>query len=394
MKFGFQIRSDVHKWGGDLGILYALAGALKILGHEAFFSSSPLELLHTDFLFLTNSCFDLRAHSEILEAVDKPFGIIPFHEDHLLYQPFASGLYRMIADHLGMQILGPSFACSSSHYPPTFEHLLSHPQIASYYGDPPKPFALYNRNVFEACFFSIASSQREASVILRDSPYAKTVVIPWGLPNKVELPQDTPFLRWTGLSSGNYLLQIGRLQARKNQLASIIATRNIDLPLVLIALESFEKNYERACIEAALRYRKALTLIISQTLPERKEGGLHILPMPGKQKLPASLIRDALQHTGLYLHPAFQELPGLVFLEAASCGVPMIASSWCTIEEYFHGKEFNSRILYPLPHDLSAIERGVRELFGRRFLPPIDHPALSRSLFDVASDFLKALTHT
>jgi glycosyltransferase involved in cell wall biosynthesis len=386
MKIGFQIRSDIHKWGGDLGVLYALKKALQTLGHECSFASSPLDLLQHDYLFLTNSCFDLRPAFELLEAVGKPFGIIPFHEDILRYQSLAVGFYRMIASQLSLEPLISPFMREKAPYLPTLDHLTLHPSLAGYYSQPPKPFALYNRAVLASTLISIASSQEEANSIRRDCPLAKTAIIPWAIPERSALLPDDSFLKWTGLASGSYLLQIGRLQARKNQLASIIATRDIDLPLVLIALEGFENHYEKTCVEAALRWRRAPTLLISQTWPTMQKGFLRILPMPDHKKLPENILWSALHHAGLYVHPAFQELPGLVFLEAAACGVPMVASSWCTIHEYFHDGKFDGRILYPLPHDLRAIEEGVRQLFGKRFLTPC--PATLRSPLDVAQDFL------
>jgi glycosyltransferase involved in cell wall biosynthesis len=373
MKIGFLVRSNIHKWGGDLGVLYTLKTGLESLGNEAIIASSPLELHDADHLFLTNTCFDLRGDVEMLDALGKPYSIIPFHEDFSGYQPLASGFYTFIASYLGLKEVDTSL---------TLDHLTKYPETARYFGMIPKPFPLYNRQALASARLCIASSQTEAAVIKRDCPAAKTAVIKWTTPSPIPSVADDSFLEWTGLSSGSYLLQVGRLQARKNQLASIVATKEIDLPLVLIGIESFESAYEKTCIEAA-KLRKAPTILISQKLSEMQKGAFRIVQMPEGKKLPPHLLWSAFYHAGLYLHPAFQELPGLVFLEAAAFGLPMVASTFCTIDEYLHG----DNILFPPPHDLSAIQKCILHLFGKRF-PPIP----PRHSLDVAQDFISTIS--
>lgn len=365
MKIGFLVRSNLEKWGGDLGIIYSLMSSLEKLKHQVKLASSPFDLLETDKLFLTNTCYDLRDDCEILEAIGKPYSLLPFHEDFIHWQPLASGFSSLIQ--------------SAS----SLDHVSRHPEIALYYGQLPKPIPLYNRQALASARICIACSKKEAAVIQRDSPAAKTAVVKWSTPSPIPRDADDSFLQWTGLSSRSYLLQVGRLQARKNQLASIAATRNLDIPLVLIATQSFETNYEKTCIEAACKWRKAPTLFISQTLPAMQTGPVRVLPTPRGKKLAADLLWSAYYHAGLYLHPAFQELPGLVFLEAAAFGVPLIASTHCTIDEYIQ----DDSILFPQPHDLKAIEEAVNRLFGKRFTP-----FHGRTSLEMAQDFLDKIS--
>src|ERR1700687_2414991 len=105
-------------------------------------------------------------------------------------------------------------------------------------------------------------------------------------------------------------------------------------------------------MEAIQRWRKGPTLLLSQTLPEGQLGSLRILPMPGREKLSTSMLQSAFAHAGLHLHPAFYELPGATYFESAILGVPTIASTWTTIDEYFLDPQLDERIEYSLPYDL------------------------------------------
>lgn len=86
------------------------------------------------------------------------------------------------------------------------------------------------------------------------------------------------------------------------------------------------------------------------------------------------MIASAYHHAGLYLHPAFNELPGAIFLEAARFGTPTIASTSCTINDYFYDpiqkhSRLDGRIAYCDPCDFAAIKDLTEQLFGKKFPP-------------------------
>jgi glycosyltransferase involved in cell wall biosynthesis len=240
----------------------------------------------------------------------------------------------------------------------------------------------------------IANSATEERTMQKDCLGCRTKVIP--IPSNYPLTEepDDSFLKFTGLGKKSYILQVGRLEMRKNQLGSILAARNLDVPLVFISTVS--PTYENYILEAAAKWRKAPTLIISQSLNPRTDGAASVISMPNFEMLPTSMLISAYANAGLHLHPSFQELPGATYLEAAAIGVPTVGSSWCTITDYFYDEtskhsSLDGRIVYTLPHHLGDITKKIEENFGKTYPPLKDHPALTRSPLDTAKDLLLAL---
>lgn len=384
MRIGFITRKNDNAWGGDLGVVHTLMRGLQTLGHVGICSPSPYDLREADVLILTNSTVDQRMHAEAFELIGKPYAILGFHEDILTYYTPATGFHNYI-----MNCLGYGFA-SDNGLDYSLEQLIEMPHIVHYYGETPKRSSLYNYELLKNAAICIANSPSEAAFMKRDCPECKTAVVPVA-PGVVTGLQGVPndsFLKLTGLGSKSYVLQVGRLECRKNQLGTLLAMRNLDLPLVFIATRAFKVDYEAACVEAALRWRKAPTLFISQNLQPFEDGFVKVLPI--QEKLPKETLVSAYYHAGLHLHPAFHELPGATYLEAARVGAPTIASSWCTITDYFEG-ELDGRIVYALPHHIQEIEQLIPKMFGKKFGLLEDHPALTYSDVDSARDFAKNL---
>ncbi|MBI3508809.1 MAG: hypothetical protein HY069_04180, partial [Chlamydiia bacterium] len=181
----------------------------------------------------------------------------------------------------------------------------------------------------------IANTRTEAQTIYRDCPKANVKVVHWapGFGEEfLQQPVTDEFLRFTGLQSGEYILQVGRMQMRKNQLGSILATKDLDIPLVFITTSTGPK-YIETCLAAIKKWRKGPTFIIGQDLPEEQLGPHRLIPMPNRQKLSTSMLHSAFGHAGLHLHPAFYELPGATYFESLICGVPTIASTWTTVSK-------------------------------------------------------------
>ncbi len=392
MQIGFLIRPNTEKWGGDLAVLYGMQEGLQQLGHQAIAAPSLQDLLHCDFIFITNSCLNQSKTLEMFQLLEVPFGLIGFHEDFLGYDIAATGLYEYVTCCLGHRLP------SDNGLEFTLSRLIDLPQTVFYYGDLPRKTSLHNYDLLRLAKICIANSRREAAVMQRDCPGCRTAIIPVApgmVTDYCQTPDDS-FLQWSGLSSKGYILQVGRLQIRKNQLSTILATREIDAPLVFIATESYETHYERICLEAAVRWRKAPTIVISECLQPMQHGPLTILNMPDQKKLPQNVLLSAFYHAGLHIHPAFQELPGATFLEAAKLGTPSVASSWCTIDEYFYDPHqghslLDGRIAYAPPHHIQELEHLTRQLFGKRFPPMSDHPMLQRTNIQVAQDLIDTI---
>ena len=391
MKIDFVIRADAgRKWGGDLAVVNSYIVGLKAFGHSPRIVFSPLEASDSDFLIFTNYFIDQRAILHEAITLGIPFGMLGFQEDLIHYYPIATGFCVYV-----MGCLGQGFETDNGmDY--NIELLFEMPHLVHYYGVIANRGVLYNLELARKTSLWIANSATEEKTMQRDCPNCKTAVIPVapGIVTGWDQEPDTSFLQMTGLSSGSYLLQVGRLEMRKNQLGTILATRSLDLPLVFIATTS--PSYEEACFEAAVKWRKAPTIFISQSLSNRKEGSARVIPMPQKQKLPEKVLASAFYHAGLNIHPAFQELPGATYLEAARFGTPSVASHWCTIKDYFFNPalghaELDGRIVYAEPHHLHEITKKIEQNFGLKFPPLIDHPSLKRTHLDVAEDLLANL---
>lgn len=349
------------KWGGDLKVINTLSQGLKELGLEVEIVGSAIEANDASFAFLCSTNVDLRDDQKILELRSIPYGLIGFHEDTIQFFGASIGFFEYIRCAMTNKA-DDGVEC-------TIEHLYEHPEVIHYFGLPPRRSNLINHSILKNAKICIASSIKEAKTMQRDckSCNAHVAYIPSCFSNEfLQAPTDE-FLSFTGLTSQSYILQVGRLEFRKNQLGSIIATKDLDIPLVLICSQGIFDWYEKSCLQACLQYRKAPTYIISQTMPYSKEKNVTVLPMPGGNKLSESMLKSAYFHAGLHLHPAFMELPGLTYFESLYLGVPTIASSWASINEYFSEPFSDDRLSFCSPYDLKQIQSLVTTMFGKRY---------------------------
>ncbi|MCX6990567.1 MAG: hypothetical protein NTX49_05850 [Chlamydiae bacterium] len=383
MKISLVSRTNQHsKWGGDLKALQSLLMGIKSLGDEAEIVASCYDLDSTDFVFLTNTCLDLRDDQKILELRGLPYGLIGFHEDTIQYFGPSIGFFEYIRKCLYNETDdGISFS---------LEALEENPHLIHYYGLPPRKSNIINYEILKNAKVCIANSPTEAKTMLRDCPSSnvKEVFLPPGFAEDYSPTSSEEFLSLIGLKSKEYILQVGRLEFRKNQLGSIVASKDLDIPLVFIATKGSYEWYETACIDAILKWRKAPTIIVAESLAPRNEKGLQIIPMPGGKKLSSSMLQSAFFHAGLHLHPAFQELPGYTYFESTVLGIPTIASSWATIKDYFVEPLGDDRIEYCLPFDLPEMKRLIPQKFTQTFSPKPDHPAFRRTGQDMAREIL------
>ena len=376
-----RARAGTH-WGGDLKVLSAICAGTRELGHRARIIASPAQIRTADFVFLTNTVDDLRPLKNAVELLHLPYGVIPFHEDLLRYRDTAGAFQFYVERCLEGE---PEFA---------LDKLLCAPHVLAYYSGFSSKRDFVNVEVFEGAQLAIANTEEEARTIRRDCPSCRVEVVPIA-PGFAEDFQTVPltdeFLQFTGLKSGEYILQVGRISPRKNQLGSVLATRDLDIPLVFIATRTFSDDYMATFVQALMTWRKGPTWIITQNRVRGVSGNHRVLTMPGRRKLPTSMLRSAFGHAGLHLHPAFYELPGATYFESALLGIPTIASSWTTIGEYFQEPPLDDRIEYCEPHDLRAMEGLIHKKFGQKYPQEPVHPALTKTSREMAQEILALL---
>ncbi len=127
----------------------------------------------------------------------------------------------------------------------------------------------------------------------------------------------------------DFILCVGAIDRRKNQLTLIEALKGDDLPLVLIG-PSFEPDYLAAC---------------------KKAGGDWVT---FTDRLPSELVASAYQAASVHVLPSFAEGAALANLEAAVAGCPMVVSNRSSEFEYF-----GERPYYCTPNDPGSIREAV-----------------------------------
>lgn len=390
MKFAFVTRTnEISKWGGDLKALYSIGEGMQLLGHEVDFVQTTADLSSTDHVFLSSTSMDLRPDHNLLKLQGKDYSLLAFHEDTIQYFGATYGFFFYVRKAINGE--------EDEGFPFCVERLYENPDIIHYYNVPPRKSSYVNYHVLKDARVCFANSSSECRTMLRDCPTAnaKVVHLSPGFAEEHHGEISDDFLKLTGLKKGEYILQVGRFEVRKNQLGSILATKDLDIPLVFIATKTDRPWYEGTCLEAIRKWRKGPTFIISETLSDLTFENIKIIQMPNKEKLSAKMLISAYANAALHLHPAFYELPGYTYLEAAKLGIPTVASSWATIDDYFtdsSGKySLDERIEYCLPYHLPSIKKLILKKIGQKFSKDHPHPIFKRTKLDVASEVLQHL---
>lgn len=132
-----------------------------------------------------------------------------------------------------------------------------------------------------------------------------------------------------------YVLEVGRIETRKNQLGLLHALRGTPTPIVFLGQRSrheHEQAYVRAC-EAMAKERG--NVLFLEHLPEK------VLP-------------TLLGRASVHVLPSWSERPGLVTLEAAACGCKVVSTSCSPIYEYLGDDAWYCR-----PDHVGSIRRAV-----------------------------------
>ncbi len=112
-----------------------------------------------------------------------------------------------------------------------------------------------------------------------------------------------------------YVLEVGRIEGRKNQLGLLKALYDLPVPIVFLG-QANQSSYEAAYVEEC-----------RQLAMDR--GEVYFLEHVPEADLP-SLYSMAAVH----VLPSWFEFPGLVTLEAAACGCKVVSTSFSPIYEY------------------------------------------------------------
>jgi glycosyltransferase involved in cell wall biosynthesis len=376
---GIVTRVNENQWGGDLKALYTVRDGLRELGHNVVTGSTVNKVINCDQIILSNTCLDQSIPYETLKRNNKKYSIIGFHEDFIKYFGPCMGFAQYIANMIDNK--------REHTFEFTLDKVLENPEIIKYFAPPPIKSTLYNYNTLRDANVCIANSNQEKDTMLRDCKSCNAQVVYWspGFADEWSNDISSEFLKRYNLASKDYLLQVGRFETRKNQLATILATRNIDIPLVFIATKGYQPWYDKLVAECIKRYRKHRTIIISDYLKSQKIGNIETYNTleDFNGKLPTNFLQSAFTHAKVHVHPAFYELPGYTYLEAASTVTPSIAGKWCSIKEYGLG----DLIKLSTPYHINDIESNITSYLNDDYVFSIDNiNLLKRRKIDVGID--------
>ncbi len=215
----------------------------------------------------------------------------------------------------------PRYLVPSLHCIPLFNEYLSNgrneeiftQRCASLRLTPPGPeVGLADVVASASLLFVCAPSEADRLSRSYENSAEKTIVCPFGVTVPGECSPDELDAVRTELGFDQFVLCVGRLESRKNQLMLIKALEHEDVPIVLAAGKASVQPVYGKLIE---RFTRKSPVKIARFL----EAGRF-----------SALMQCATAH----VLPSWFELPGLVTLEAAARGTPVVASSWGAITDY------------------------------------------------------------
>jgi glycosyltransferase involved in cell wall biosynthesis len=191
----------------------------------------------------------------------------------------------------------------------------------------------WRRRLYHAADLLLPNSQAEAEQLIRcfGVDEKRLHVTPNGAEERFAEASPHAFARRVG--GREFVLYPGRIEPRKNQLGFLRAMRGVDVPIVILGnVVPGHQDYLDACRRAAGENVRFV------------DGLAHDDP----------LLASAYAACGCLALTSWFETPGLVALEAAMQGVPLVLTSRGCAREYFGGWAD-----YVEPDDLRGIRRKV-----------------------------------
>jgi glycosyltransferase involved in cell wall biosynthesis len=191
----------------------------------------------------------------------------------------------------------------------------------------------WRRRLYQAADLLLPNSQAEAEQLLRYfhvSP-ERIRIVPNGAERRFASPDPEPFAERVGCR--DFILYAGRIEPRKNQLAFLRAMQNVLVPIVVLGnVVPGHEAYLEEC---------------------RRAAGANVQFVPGLNH-DDPMLASAYAGCGCLVLTSWYETPGLVALEAAMSGTPLVLPRGGCAREYF-----GELVRYVSPCDLEGIRRAV-----------------------------------
>jgi glycosyltransferase involved in cell wall biosynthesis len=195
-------------------------------------------------------------------------------------------------------------------------------------------FPSSRKKMFEISDMIIPNSVNEATQISRlfKVPMEKMFVVRNGVDVKFAHARPDRFIAEYGIR--DFVLSVGRIEPRKNQLNLIRAMNGVDKDLVLIgeAVSGYEWYFDRC----------------------KKAAGPNVRFL-GKMPHGSDLLMSAFAACDTFVLPAWFETPGLAALEAGLAGAKVVATVGGSTREYFFDE-----VLYIEPGSPADIRKKIK----------------------------------
>jgi glycosyltransferase involved in cell wall biosynthesis len=191
----------------------------------------------------------------------------------------------------------------------------------------------WRRTLYHAADLLLPNSQAEAEQLIRhfSVPARRICVVPNGADTRFAEVSPDMFAKLVGCR--DFVLCAGRIEPRKNQLGLLRALGSGDVPVVLVGdVVPGHEAYLVAC---------------------RRAAGPHVRFI-GRLEHDDPLLASAYAACGCVVLASWYETPGLVAIEAAMSGVPLVLPRGGSAREYF-GEHAD----YVAPNDLAGLRRAV-----------------------------------
>ena len=191
---------------------------------------------------------------------------------------------------------------------------------------------ILRKEILELCDILLPNSLMEANFVLNYFSIDKAFKI---IPNCADISfysaSSEKFVKKTKLS--DYILCVGRICPRKNQLSLIKAFRSSNIPLLLIGPVE-DKEYFKTC---------------------KENSGSNIFFL---NAIPHHELNSVYAGCKVHVLPSWFETPGLASLEAGLAGANIVVTEYGCTKEYFKDYAY-----YCQPYDTSSIYKSVMEAY-------------------------------
>lgn len=307
--------------GGDTVVIKEYMHLLTESDNHVEFSSDPeIDMSNFDIIHLVNlimnGCTELFARSAVRQK--RPFVITTLQEDFPLFKSKSDYAARLLTAY----VKNGQKKDTISDFTENMEHLRPSTPVTS-------PYAALTSNRMLAC------GENEVTTIRKLFDKPKVSIVKFG-GSKAPINNVGPDLFIDTFGISDFLLCVGRVEPRKNQLMLLTALENDSIPIVFIdGSTTYKPSYKEACCQ----FKRPGTTFFTGRISEE-------------------LLISAYKAARVHCLPSFYELPGLVSLEAARYGCQIVGTTWGTLPDYLEDQCF-----YCQPDSLESIRSTVLDAY-------------------------------